>query len=112
MYYLQRKSISYIIAGESEIDFKNALSQIGELFPIQTIMLEGGGHVNGSLLNEELIDELSLLIVPIADGTPKTPTTFEVSEYLSKKPAAQLQLTEVKQMENSVLWLKYKVKSR
>ncbi|HWJ29728.1 MAG TPA: RibD family protein [Flavisolibacter sp.] len=112
LYYLQRKSISYIIAGESEIDFKNALSQIGELFPIQTIMLEGGGHVNGSLLNEELIDELSLLIVPIADGTPKTPTTFEVSEYLSKKPAAQLQLTEVKQMENSVLWLKYKVKSR
>jgi riboflavin biosynthesis pyrimidine reductase len=108
LYYLQRKKISYIFAGTEEVDFKKALNQIVGLFPIETIMLEGGGVVNGSLLNEGLIDELSLLIVPIADGTPKTPTTFEVSEYLQKKPATLFHLEDVKQLEHDVIWLKYR----
>ena len=107
LYYLQQKSISYIFAGEKSIDFKLALSQLSELFPIKTLMAEGGGHLNGSLLNEGLIDELSLLLLPIADGTPKSPTTFEVSEFLSKSPASSLKLKAVEQLENDVLWLKY-----
>jgi riboflavin biosynthesis pyrimidine reductase len=106
--YLQRKGISYIFAGESEIDFHSALEQLGELFPIQTIMLEGGGHLNGSLLNEGLINELSLLILPVADGTPKSPTVFEVSDYLTKKTAKLLILDQMEQVEQDVVWLKYR----
>jgi riboflavin biosynthesis pyrimidine reductase len=105
--YLQKKGISYIFAGDSEIDFKSALEQLSDLFPIKTIMLEGGGHVNGSFLNEGLIDELSLLILPIADGTANTPTVFEVSDYLKKQPASLLKLKEVKKVEQDVIWLKY-----
>lgn len=56
LHYLQKKNISYIFAGETEINFHLALEQLVNLFPIQTIMLEGGGHLNGSLLNEGLID--------------------------------------------------------
>ncbi|MDB5208191.1 MAG: hypothetical protein JWR72_3266 [Flavisolibacter sp.] len=52
LYYLQQKGISYIFAGKEELEFKVALNQLAELFPIQTIMLEGGSHINGSLLNE------------------------------------------------------------
>jgi riboflavin biosynthesis pyrimidine reductase len=105
--YLQKKGISYIFAGDSEIDCKSALEQLANLFPIKTIMLEGGGHVNGSFLNAGLIDELSLLILPIADGTAKTPTVFEVSDYLKKQPASLLTLKEVKRVEQDVIWLKY-----
>ncbi|MET0298407.1 MAG: dihydrofolate reductase family protein [Flavitalea sp.] len=107
--YLQSKNISYIIAGKDKIDFAKALTMLGELFPIKTLMLEGGGHINGSMLNEGLIDELSLLILPIADGTPKSPTTFEVSEYLTKKPASHLKLIKVSQLENDVIWTRYQV---
>jgi riboflavin biosynthesis pyrimidine reductase len=106
--YLQQQGISYIFAGEKVLDFKLALSQLAALFPIETIMLEGGGHINGSLLNEGLIDELSLLLLPLVDGTPKTPTSFEVSEYLQKGPASPLQLSEAKQLEEGVMWLKYR----
>ena len=112
LYYLQQKGVSYIFAGKQAIDFSSALTQLAALFPINTIMLEGGGHVNGSLLNEGLIDELSLLLLPIADGTPKTPTTFEVSEYLQKQPATLMHLTEMKQLEHDVLWLKYRINSK
>jgi riboflavin biosynthesis pyrimidine reductase len=110
--YLQRKSVSYIFAGKKEINFKLALNQLAKLFAIKTIMLEGGGHVNGSLLNAGLIDGLSLLIIPMADGTPKSPTTFEVSEYLQKKSATILHLKETKELEHGVIWLKYSVEKK
>lgn len=108
LYYLQQKKISYLFAGEKEVDFASVLEQLAALFPIHTLMLEGGGHLNGSLLNAGLIDELSLLLLPLADGTPKSPTTFEVSEYLRKGPATRLQLTAVQQLDNDVVWLKYR----
>lgn len=110
--YLQQKGISYIFAGKNSIDFADALKQLSTLFPIKTLMAEGGGHLNGSLLNAGLIDELSLLLLPIADGTPKSPTTFEVSDYLTKAPASHLKLKEVKQLENDVVWLKYSLNGK
>lgn len=109
LHYLRQRGISYIFAGKETLDLVSAVSQLGELFPIQTIMLEGGGHINGSLLNEGLIDELSLLLLPIADGTPNVPTTFEVRDSLQKKAATQLQLSDVQQLQEGVLWLKYQV---
>lgn len=108
LYYLQQKGISYLFAGQTELDFASALAQLAALFPIETLMLEGGGHLNGSLLNAGLIDELSLLLLPIADGTPKSATTFEVSEYLHKGPATRLYLSQVQQLDNDVVWLKYR----
>jgi hypothetical protein len=51
------------------------------------------------------------LIIPIADGTQKSPTTFEVSEYLQKNSAFRLHVTDVKQLGVDVGWLKYKVES-
>lgn len=107
--YLQQKEISYVFAGTSTLDFKIALDQLQTHFPIRTLMLEGGGHLNGSFLNAGLIDELSVLLLPIADGTPKTTTLFEVSEELFKAPASQLTLQKVEQLDDSVLWLRYEV---
>lgn len=47
-------------------------------------MLEGGGHLNGSLLHAALIKELSVLLLPLADGSAHTATTFAVSVALAK----------------------------
>jgi riboflavin biosynthesis pyrimidine reductase len=107
LYYLQRKGISYVFAGLEELDFRLALAQLATLFPIKTLMLEGGGHLNGSFLNEGLIDELSLLIIPVADGTPKSTSLFEVNEHLWKQPASLMKLEEVRQVEGGTIWLRY-----
>ena len=107
--YLQAKNVSYIFAGQGNIDFSLAFNQLHDLFKIKTLMLEGGGNINGSILNAGLIDEVSLLVLPIADGTPNTPTIFDVREYLPKTPARQLKLLDVKKLEHDVIWLRYKV---
>jgi len=108
LHYLRQRKVSYIFAGKKEIDFRSALNQIAILFPIKTILLEGGGHVNGSLLNEGLIDEISLLIIPMADGTAGAPTTFELGKYVRKKSAITFRLHVVKRIEHDVLWIRYR----
>jgi riboflavin biosynthesis pyrimidine reductase len=108
--YLQQQGVSYLFAGKDSIDFGKALEQLQEVFGIKTLMLEGGGHINGSLLNEGLIDELSLLILPLADGTPDAPTTFEVSKQLTKNSVTELKLNKVEQLTEDVLWLRYTIK--
>jgi riboflavin biosynthesis pyrimidine reductase len=109
LYFLQQKSISYIFAGDKEIDFEKAISLLSELFPITTIMLEGGGHINGAFMQRGLIDEISMLIVPVADATPNTPTAFEAIGSLPDAKFAELKLREVEQLDNGVVWLKYDV---
>jgi riboflavin biosynthesis pyrimidine reductase len=107
--HLQSKKVSYIFAGKKNLNFSVALSQLHDLFKIRTLMLEGGGNINGSLLNAGLIDEISLLVLPLADGTANSPTTFEVGDYLPKKPAQRLKLFDIKKLEDDVIWLRYKV---
>lgn len=106
--HLKDIGVSYIFAGSNEINLKTALKKLRHLFGIEKLMLEGGAHINGSFLNEELIDELHQLLLPIADGTIETSTLFEVEEDVKKKGATLLKLDNVKQMEDDVLWLTYK----
>ncbi len=107
--YLQKRKISYLFAGNEELDFKIALEQLANLFPIKTLMLEGGGHLNGSFLNEGMIDELSLLLIPVADGTAQTTSLFEVNKDQLKNPASLFKLKDVKQVEAGTLWMRYSI---
>lgn len=109
LHYLQQKGVSYIFAGKDQLDLGLALDQLGGLFPIKILMLEGGGHVNGSFLQAGLIDELSLLLLPIADGTRGTPTSFEVGDHLGPYHAAGLRLLHLEQLPENVVWLRYRV---
>jgi riboflavin biosynthesis pyrimidine reductase len=105
--FLRKLSISYVFAGETEVDLAKAIQQLTSHFPIKTIMLEGGGHINGALLDAGLIDEISLLLLPIADNTPGNPTTFE-NPATQQTKGNRLKLDSVQQLKNDVLWLKYK----
>lgn len=107
--HLQSKNISYLFAGKNDLDLSLALSKLHDEFNIQTLMLEGGGHINGSLLNAGLIDEVSLLVLPIVDGTINSATTFEVGDYLPKKDTQDLKLLDIQKLDHGVVWLRYRV---
>ena len=108
--HLKDIGLSYIFAGKSEIDLKVALKKLRKLFGIENLMLEGGAHINGSFLNEGLIDELHQLLLPLADGTIETSTLFEIDPKVKKKDATMFKLENVKKIDNDILWLTYKHK--
>jgi 2,5-diamino-6-(ribosylamino)-4(3H)-pyrimidinone 5'-phosphate reductase len=76
--FLRERGVSYLLAGAREVDLALALEKIGERFGVRTLMLEGGGRINGAMLRAGLIDEVSVLIAPVADGRVGTPALFDV----------------------------------
>lgn len=104
---LRRDGISYVFAGATELDLGMVLEQLNAEFGIERLLLEGGGGINGSFLESGLIDEVSLLIAPIADGS-------EGPTLLTKgAPAAVLlKLDSVEQMQGDFLYVRYRVTAK
>jgi 2,5-diamino-6-(ribosylamino)-4(3H)-pyrimidinone 5'-phosphate reductase len=99
--------VSYLLAGAPEVDLPLALEKIGALFGVSTLMLEGGGRINGGMLRAGLIDEVSLLVAPVADGRVGTPALFDVDG--EDVTPYRLALESVERRADDVLWLRYRV---
>jgi 2,5-diamino-6-(ribosylamino)-4(3H)-pyrimidinone 5'-phosphate reductase len=108
--YLQKKNISYIFGGKSEMDLKKVLGKLNKHFQIRKLLLEGGGKINGSFLAAGLIDELSVLLMPVADGSVGTAALFDVVTPNRKKVAFRLKLLAMKKLSSDILWLRYQIK--
>jgi riboflavin biosynthesis pyrimidine reductase len=105
---LRGVGISYIVSGENAVDLVRAVNLIGEHFGIRTLLLEGGGHINGAFLEAGLVDELSLLVVPGIDGRHDIPAVFDgVSP--SRSAAVPLRLKSVERRANDTLWIRYEM---
>jgi riboflavin biosynthesis pyrimidine reductase len=70
-------------------------------------MLEGGGRINGGMLQAGLIDEVSLLVAPVADGHIGAPSLFD-ADGESVAPR-RLVLNQVERRAGDMLWLRYRV---
>lgn len=108
--FLQEKKISYIFAGTDTIDFTVAVKKLKRLFGIEKLKLSGGGILNWSFAQAGLIDELSLIIAPIADGETDTPTLFERSEKLPPHVPVGFDLKSVEAAKDGCVWLRYVAK--
>jgi len=106
--FLQSKGISYLFGGKSRIDLRSVLERLRAKFGIRTLLLEGGGKINGSFLAANLIDELSVLVAPVADGSIGSATLFDVED--KKMPARKLDLLSVEKRAGGIVWLRYKVR--
>ena len=65
---LREDGVSYIFAGTHELDLALALDILGRELGIKRLEVNGGGVTNGAFLRAGLIDEISLVIFPAADG--------------------------------------------
>lgn len=105
--HLRSKNVSYIFGGKKELDLELVLKKLYKLFNIKRVRIDGGGHVNGSFLKAGLIDEFSLVLAPIADGTIGAPTVFEAEKGYGKRKATHFKLKSVKRVYGDFLWIRY-----
>jgi riboflavin biosynthesis pyrimidine reductase len=105
--FLRARGVSYLLAGARDVDLPLALEKIRARFGVTTLMLEGGGRINGGMFRAGLIDEVSLLVAPIADGRLGTPALFDGDDAVPRK----LVLEGVEQRADDVLWLRYRVQA-
>lgn len=109
--FLRKLKISYIIAGKDQLDCQLAAEKLKTLFKIETLMLSGGGYINWSFLQAGLVDELSLILAPLADGENQTSTLFEKSDFLPERAPVEFALKSVEKGQGDSIWLRYTVKN-
>jgi riboflavin biosynthesis pyrimidine reductase len=106
--FLREKGVSYVVSGATSVDLARAVDVLGEHFGIRTLLLEGGGHINGAFLEAGLIDEVSLLLAPGIDGRHDIPAVFD-GITRERKTGVPLKLKSVEQRDRGVLWIRYEV---
>ena len=104
---LRKNGVSYLFAGDADLDLPLILEKISAQFGVRTLMLEGGGRINGSFLRAGLIDEVSLLVAPLVDGRMGTAAVFDLSAEGASP--CRLALEHVERRANDLLWLRYRV---
>ena len=85
-----------------------ALGQQG----VSIIMAEGGGTLNYSLLELNLIDKLYCFIAPLLFGGKDAPTPLEGAGIMEPDQAWIVENMEIKQLENDLLIIGYPVRRK
>jgi riboflavin biosynthesis pyrimidine reductase len=106
--FLREKGVSYLFGGKDRIDLAAVLRKLRRHFGIRRLLLEGGGKINGSFLAAGLVDELSILVAPVADGSVGTPTLFDAPG--AKGTARSFRLLSVERRPGDLVWLRYVVR--
>lgn len=100
--YLRERGISYIFAGTAgKINCELLLNKLYGLFNIKRLLIAGGGITNWAFASEGLIDELSIVIAPAADGGTAA-TIFEKADFIPEKSPVAFDLKNVRQIGNAV----------
>ena len=105
--YLKEMGISYLFAGEEQLDCPLMLHKLKTQFGIEKVLLAGGGYMNGSLLQHNLIDELSLVIAPVVEGNTASASCFAWYDTAFASNPAAFSFLAAKRLEGNGLWLRY-----
>lgn len=101
--------ISYLFAGKEGLDQELLLQKVKEKLGVELLLLEGGGSLNGSFLESGMIDELSLVLAPLADGWTGMPALFDRNTAKETSRVMRFALKSVEQIGDNELWVRYEV---
>ena len=104
--YLQSICVSYVFGGKTDIDLARVVAILADELGTKRLIVEGGPHVSGSFVNAGLVDEISVLVLPLIDGRGAHPASFEVAEDEWVMPT-YLTLTSADIQEGGAVWLRY-----
>lgn len=107
--HLQAAGVSYLFCGRTEVSLPIALDKLARAFQLRKAMAQGGGAMNGSFLEAGLIDEISHVTVPVADGGVGVQTFFDIPGKPPAMAAAKLKVISHRMLPGGVSWVKYRV---
>jgi 2,5-diamino-6-(ribosylamino)-4(3H)-pyrimidinone 5'-phosphate reductase len=101
--YLKERNYDNYVIGNEKVDLKKAIMILSSKYNIKTILTDSGQKLNCHLLNQGLIDEISLLISPEIIGRK--------SQYLFKEVKKNIKLKKIKCsiLDKNYVWIVYKV---
>ena len=106
--YLRERGVSYVFAPGrgGELDLRVLLEKLRGKFGIRRLLVEGGGKTTGAFLAAGLIDEISLLLTPVADGKMDEPALFDTVGHRGARALAKVRIGSVRKIRAGMWWLK------
>lgn len=98
---LTERGVQVIRCGHGQVDLAQAMQLLGER-AIASILVEGGGRLNGSLLESRLVDKVALFIAPKIIGGAEAPTNFQFSGFSKMDDAIRLTGVTIEQFGDDV----------
>ena len=108
--YLQERGVSFLLAGQDSLDCQTACQKLYRLFGIQSLLICGGGIVNWSFLQQGVVDEVSLVLAPAADGGASSAAVFQQSPFLQESCPVEFRLNTLERLESDAVQLVYAVR--
>jgi 2,5-diamino-6-(ribosylamino)-4(3H)-pyrimidinone 5'-phosphate reductase len=101
------KGAHVMIVGKKKVDLAKLLFMLQDR-GVRKLLVEGGGEINWSMLNNDLVDELIVTIAPRIIGGRDAITLVEGEGYAMTSRGVKLKLNKIKNVEGEVI-LFYKV---
>ena len=104
------RGAAIIVAGNGKfVDLPPLLSEISARYGIRRLLVEGGGTVHRSMINENFYDEIHLIVCPFIMGGADSITPVERSAFWPAEEIPRFELAEVNRM-GDYLYIVYKPK--
>ncbi|GAA0084932.1 2,5-diamino-6-(ribosylamino)-4(3H)-pyrimidinone 5'-phosphate reductase [Clostridium sp. CTA-7] len=89
-----------VFFGEDKVDFKKFFEYLEKEFNISSIMLEGGGYLNWTLFEQDLIDEIILMQLPVIIGGYNNTSLVDGDGFKDLEDIKKFKLIECKPRKN------------
>jgi riboflavin-specific deaminase-like protein len=86
------------ICGEESLDFDYALRWLREKWQVKNLLCEGGGEINGALIEAGLVDEIHVTLCPVIFGGRRAPTLADGRGFKKLADATRVKLTSQKRV--------------
>jgi 2,5-diamino-6-(ribosylamino)-4(3H)-pyrimidinone 5'-phosphate reductase len=94
-----------LVAGSSRVDLAAALSELESRYGVRSVRVDSGGGLAGALLQDGLLDEVSLLVHPLFAGTAGDRVWYGPSPVR----AGSLELMSSEALQDGLVWSRYRV---
>lgn len=89
-----------VVFGEDKVDFKKFFEYLEKEFNISSIMLEGGGYLNWTFFEQDLIDEIMLMQLPVIIGGYNNTSLVDGDGFKDLEDIKKFKLIECKARKN------------
>lgn len=96
-----------LICGEDKVDFVELERQLEDNFGITSLMVEGGGFLNWHIFDQDIVDEIILMQLPIIIGGSTNITLVDGDGYQQLCFAKKFKVVEIQPKDNYTL-MRYK----
>jgi len=106
--YLAKGFIDHIAAGDTKVDLRVALEELGRR-GVRKVRTDSGGTLNGVLLRQGLVDEVSLLLHPALAGGSSRSSVYDAPDAGRGEAGIELKIISSRRLKNGIVWLRYTV---